>query len=112
MTAIQIILLLGILFLFLYFLLNLRKRFAELLFFSMITIGAIFFIIAPDTSTLLAKKLGVQRGVDLIFYFTILFFSYLLMKLYLKIRRIETQLTSMIREEALLNAKLPNTSKS
>lgn len=108
MTAIQIILLAGILFLYGYFLLNIRRRFLELIFFTLIAIGAIFFIITPDTSTLLAKKLGVQRGVDLIFYFTILFFGYLLMKLYLRIKKVEQKLTAVIREDALSNVKYPH----
>ena len=48
MTAIQIILIIGILFLYTYFLINLKNRIPEFIFFSLIAFGAVLFIIDPD----------------------------------------------------------------
>ena len=61
---------------------------------------AIYFIIFPNSTSLIANKLGVGRGTDMLFYTCILLFLFLFMKLYSRIKRLESKITALIREEA------------
>jgi hypothetical protein len=108
MNIIQVILLLSTSFLYLYFILRVKKSLIGLLFFSLLALGAFLFILSPDTSTLIAKKLGVQRGADMVFYLSILAFWYLIMKLYARIKNMEQMLTILLREDALKTATHPS----
>ena len=73
--------------------------------FSMLIISAIAFVLWPDLTNTIAHKLGVGRGADLVYYLCILFFSFALMKLYARTRRLEKQITALIREDALKKVK-------
>jgi hypothetical protein len=111
MNNIQLILLAGVVFLALYFLVRLRKRLLDIIIlFTMITC-AIVFILWPSITNIMAKKLGVGRGADLIFYLSILIFWFVVLKLYARIRKLEQTFTEIIREDALRKAQeLPDRS--
>ncbi len=105
MKEIQPLLLAGVAFIFLYFIVWMRKRLLDILIlFAMITC-AVVFILWPDLTTLIAKKLGVGRGTDLILYISILIFWFIILKLYTRIRRLEQIFTNIIRDDALKNVK-------
>jgi len=61
-------------------------------------------VIFPDITSSLARALGVGRGVDLIFYFCILFFIFIILKLYARIRRLEQMMTKVIRNNSIAGA--------
>ena len=104
MTGIKIILLTGIVFICLYFIIRLKRKLLDLvLLFSMIALAAVF-IIWPGITNSIAKELGVGRGADLVFYISILIFWFVVLKLYVRIRTLEQSFTDMIRQDAIKKA--------
>lgn len=100
MNAIQILLIGGVVAIFIYYIARFRSALADLIILSLFSIAAIFFILYPDETTVIANKLGVQRGADLLFYCCILFFLFIVVKLFARIRRLEQKLTEVIRQRA------------
>jgi len=111
MKEIQPVLLAGVAFIFLYFIVWMKKRLLDIIILFVMIACAVLFILWPDLTTIIAKKVGVGRGADLIFYFSILIFWFVILKLYSRIRRLEQLFTTIIRNDALKNVK-NNTGKS
>ena len=65
---------------------------------------AVICILFPEWTNVIARKLGVGRGADLIFYLCILLFYFILLKLYARLRKLEEQITTLIRNDALRGA--------
>lgn len=107
MSGIQVLLISGIAFLYLYYALRIRNAFIELVVLFCFAALAVFFIILPDYATLIAGKLGVGRGTDLLFYLCILLFLFVVLKLYARIRRIEQNLTMLVRKQAIEETEKP-----
>ncbi|MGZ3924121.1 MAG: DUF2304 family protein [Flavisolibacter sp.] len=105
MNGIQLILLTGIAFIGLYFAIRLRKRLLDIVLLFAMIICAIIFIIWPDVTNTIAKRVGVGRGADMIFYLSILIFWFITLKLYARIRRLEQLFTQIVREDALKKAR-------
>ncbi|HSF44672.1 MAG TPA: DUF2304 domain-containing protein [Chitinophagaceae bacterium] len=105
MNGIQILLILGVSMMCLYYLIRLRKTVLDMAVVVILMSTAILFILWPDLTNLIAKVLGVGRGADLLYYICILLFSFALLKLFARVRRLEKQLTALVREDALRNAK-------
>ena len=105
MSGIQLILLTGIAFIGLYFLIQLKKRLLDILLLFVMIACAVVFIIWPDVTNTIAKRIGVGRGADLIFYISILIFWFISLKLYARMRKLEQQFTKIIREDALKKAQ-------
>ena len=101
MTAIQFILITGVIILFVYYLMSIRSAIAELIFLIVLSGISIFFILFPNKTNVIAHKLGVGRGADLLFYVCILLFLFLVLKLFNKIRRLEKKFTDIIRKDAI-----------
>ncbi len=68
-------------------------------------LGGAIVISLPWTTSLLAARLGVTRGVDLVIYVSIIALFYLVFRLTLKIERQERQITKLVREIALRDKK-------
>ncbi len=66
-----------------------------------IWLAAIVVIWWPDITSFLAIKVGVTRGVDLVVYVSVILVFYLLFRLLLRIEKIESNITKIIREIAL-----------
>ncbi|MGV3656331.1 MAG: DUF2304 family protein, partial [Chitinophagaceae bacterium] len=62
-------------------------------------------ILLPSISNKVAHFFGIGRGVDLIFYFALLFLLFIIAKLYVKIRKLENIIIEIIRNEAIKNVK-------
>jgi small membrane protein len=64
---------------------------------------AAVFVVAllPDTTNLLARWLGVGRGVDTAMYLSLLLIFYLLFRSFAKIEDLDRQLTRVVRANAL-----------
>lgn len=104
MNGIQILLISGVLIIFLYYFFRLRNALFDLVLLSLFSGLAIFFILFPDYTSNIAARLGVGRGADLLFYICILFFLFVILKLFARIRRLEQKLTALIREQAQAGA--------
>jgi len=63
--------------------------------------GVIVVAWLPDTTNLLARWLGVGRGVDTAMYLSILVVFYLLFRSFTKIEDLDRQLTRIVRANAL-----------
>ncbi len=57
----------------------------------------------PDLTTKVANILGIGRGADLVFYLSITLLFYLIFRIYVKIEKIERDITKVVREDALNN---------
>ena len=101
MSPIQIILISGVVFITLYLYIRLRSSLIDAILIFLFFGGAIFFILFPDATTEIAQRLGVRRGVNLVFYVTILFLFFLILKLYSRIRKLEKKFTEMVRDKGV-----------
>jgi Uncharacterized conserved protein len=101
MKSIQVILLGSLVILFTYIINKLKNRWVDLLLFSVLILTGAIFIIFPDWTIYIANKLGVGRGADLIFYFSIILFWFVIVKLYSRIRKLEQLMTEIVRNDAL-----------
>ena len=104
MNLFQIILITALLVLLaLYF-----KYFKNQLVIRLILIGVfsfgIFLAINPGLTIQAANAIGIGRGVDLLFYISILFGIIGFIVLYAKYRKLELLLTELIRNEAIRSA--------
>lgn len=105
MTTIQLFLICAFLFTALYYFVRLRNRVADVIMLFLLVATAILFILFPSWTNLLAQKMGVGRGADLIFYLCIVTFCFVLLKLYSKMRTLEQQITELIRNQAIKDAE-------
>jgi small membrane protein len=101
MTPIQLILIIGFLFTSLFYFVRLRNRIADVLLLFVLVASAVLFILFPEWTSVLAKKLGVGRGTDLVLYICIVLFYFVILKLYARMRKLEQQITILIRKQAL-----------
>src|SRR5580698_6371612 len=107
MSPIKIILIIPLLLLVIFFVVQLRNRTFYRFSLIIISIIGIFFVVDPDFSTTIAKKLNVGRGTDLLFYLCAVAGFISLLMLYSKLRKIEGTQTAIIRNMAVENARKP-----
>jgi hypothetical protein len=76
-------------------------NFQALVAWLVVWLAAILAITYPRLTVVVANRLGVGRGVDLVVYFSIIIIFYLLFRLLLRLEKIEREITKIIRELAL-----------
>lgn len=78
-----------------------RVSFRTLLFWLglWLVISAAFLL--PKTADWLAQMLGLGRGADVAIYFSILLIFYLLFRIFTRLEKIESDITSIAREMSL-----------
>ena len=59
----------------------------------------------PDTTSYLANLFGVQRGADLAIYVAIIVILYLLFRIFVRLNKIDSDITKLVREDAIKHAK-------
>ncbi len=105
MTPIQILLASGIVLISLYMYVRIRKTILDtVLIFLFMGVG-ILFVLFPEITNKLARVLGVNRGINLIFYTGFLILLFLILKLYARSRRLEQNLTELVRKISLEKAE-------
>lgn len=73
-------------------------------------LAAVFFtaatglIVFPDTSTVVARVLGVGRGTDLLLYLGIFAGIHAFLLLYARTRRLERKMADLVRAQAIITA--------
>ncbi|MFN8290045.1 MAG: DUF2304 domain-containing protein [Chitinophagaceae bacterium] len=107
MNGIQILLISGVVIIFAYYVSRFRNALFDLVALTLFAGLGIFFILFPDKTSFIAKKLGVGRGADLLFYICILFFLFIILKMFSRIRRLEEKFTEFIRQQAKDKASEP-----
>lgn len=108
MSGIQLLLITGVIFILLYFMQRLQKAVMTVVLLVLFGSTAIFFILKPELTNELAHQIGVGRGADLIFYCSILFFWYIILRLYTRVRKLENMLTELLRKQSINNAVAPD----
>lgn len=63
--------------------------------------AAIVVVLRPELAVWLAKFLGVGRGVDAVIYFAIAGLFFLIFRVWIRIEKIEKNLTRLVRQNAL-----------
>lgn len=104
MKLIQVILLLSLIIIIISYFRWFRSAVFDKILIALIFFAGILFVIFPDFTTKISSFLGVGRGADLLFYLSIVSFSYLIMLLYSKIKKLENQLAELVRSQALSGA--------
>lgn len=108
MSSIQVILLLGILGCFLTYLSFFRSilvdRFAALALFALLFLAILF----PDATTIVANRLGVGRGTDLMLYIFAVGTLFCLVLLYTQLSKTRQVQTEIIRAIAINGAVKPS----
>ena len=74
-----------------------------LLFWVLFWLVVVLVVWRPALSTELANFLGVGRGADLLFYFSIALIFYLVFRLTVKTEKMERNITKIVREVAYKN---------
>jgi len=105
MNGIQILLITGVVLVAVYFFVRLHNSALDILLLLALVSAAVVFIFFPDTTNRIAHKLGVGRGADLVFYLSIVIFWFVILKLYVRIRKLEKIVTDVVRKDALNEAE-------
>lgn len=74
-----------------------REFFGWILFWFLVVIVAIL----PDTAAIFAKIAGVGRGADLVVYLALALLFYMLLRLTIRLEKIERNLTKLTRQDTL-----------
>lgn len=82
-----------------------RTRLAHRLVAVVLCLTAVVFVLLPDLTTVIAKKLGVGRGTDLLFYVSLIAGVNVVLHLYRRTRELERKITKQIRATALHEAE-------
>lgn len=86
---------------------GIRKRIATL--WLMVWGAAGTALVWPQSTALVARALGIGRGADLILYCTVVATMVGFFYVYTRFRRLDRQLTLLVRRLAVLNAQQPAT---
>lgn len=62
-------------------------------------------VLVPKTTEYFARLVGVGRGVDAVLYFAIVTLFYLFFRVFVRMERIERDITKIVRELALHNQR-------
>lgn len=81
-----------------------KSSWKELIFWNIIWIAAVIIAIFPDITFYFSRILGIERGIDLIIYISIIALFYLMFRLYVKIEGVEQDLTKVVREVSIKKA--------
>lgn len=101
MTLIQVVLTAGIIVIAIYMYLRLRSTIFDLILILLFLITGIIFVMFNEITDKMAHFLGISRGADMIFYLGILFLFFLILKLYSRLRRVEENLTELVRKRSI-----------
>ena len=82
----------------------LRDRLVVLGLFS----GLVAAVLFPDSTSWVARKLGIGRGVDLAFYVAFLLLFFVVGVLNARRRDLERSVTTLVREIAMLKSRAPD----
>ncbi len=71
-----------------------------------VVLAMLVFAIHPDWSTSVAQRVGVSRGVDLLFYLSHLVLFFVAFLYFLKFKKMEARFTKLVRQLALQQARI------
>lgn len=104
MIPIQAVLVVGLLVIGRVYFTRIRSKLCDRSLVLAFVAASMFLVIRPDLTTALAHRLGVGRGTDLLFYFSLLGFSFVILLLFSSILELQEKVTGLTREIALISA--------
>ena len=75
--------------------------------YVLFVVAAVYAILRPDDTTVLANWLGVDRGADLLTYALVIAFVFTTLSTYLRFKELEVRYAQLARAVALQNAQAP-----
>jgi hypothetical protein len=84
-----------------------RQRSAPGFALAAVWLAAIVLLLNPDMTTVLANRLGIGRGADLMLYVMFFFMFWAHYQQYLRYKRVESHITLLVRELAIARADVP-----
>ena len=111
MNWIQVLLIVSVVALLVYLLRsrrNAKSRAWVKVGFVLFVLGAIYAILRPNDTTVVANWLGVARGADLMEYALIIAFAFTTMSTYLRFKDLELKYARLARAVALQTARVPD----
>lgn len=106
MTAIKVVLLVGVLVLMRLYLLAPRSSLRDRLILGPLSGLLVLAVLYPDATTWAAHRLGVSRGADLLFYLGFLVVFFVLGTLRIQVREQQAEITTLVRHLSLLRAEV------
>jgi small membrane protein len=106
MTVIKVILLVGVLVLMRLYLLAPRSSLRDRLILAPLSGLLVIAVLYPDATTWTARRLGVSRGADLLFYLGFLVVFFVLGTLRIQVREQQAEITTLVRQLGLLRAEV------
>lgn len=85
-----------------------RLRASKRLAFVAFLVLNVYAVLRPDDVTVVANRLGVGRGADLLLYLLIATFVFVVINFYLRLRDSEQRVTELARAVAVRDAELLN----
>ena len=76
--------------------------------YVLFVIAAVYAILRPDDTTVVANWLGVDRGADLLSYALFIAFVFTTLSTYLRFKELELRYARLARAVALQNAQQPD----
>ena len=111
MNWIQVLLIASVIVLLVYLLRSRRSAQARAwvkLGYVLFVVAAVYAIVRPDDTTIVANWLGVARGADLIGYALIVAFLFTTISTYLRFKDLELRYAQLARSIALEGARAPD----
>ena len=82
-----------------------KITFGSFFFWTVIWAAALVVLFIPQITAPAARLLNIGRGVDVAVYFSIVLLFYLLFRLYVRMEKIDQEITVAVRESAISKAK-------
>jgi hypothetical protein len=76
--------------------------------YVLFVVGAIYAVIRPNDTTVVANWLGVDRGADLIEYALVIAFLFTTLSAYMRFKDLELRYAQLARAVALEGARVPD----
>lgn len=73
----------------------------EFIFWVLVWLIVGVIVLFPELTTYLARLVGIGRGVDLIIYISIAILFYMVFKIFLRIDKIDQEITALTRKTAI-----------
>lgn len=80
-------------------------RFTTFILWAVVWLGMIVVVWQPQLTDRVAGLLQVGRGADAVFYLSLLVIFYLFFRTFVALERIDQQLTTVVREIAIIDKK-------
>ena len=77
----------------------------EFIFWLLLWIAVLTVVFKPEITNIFANYLGIERGIDVVIYLSILVLFYLMFRLYVKIDVMEKNITKVVRKDAIEKTK-------